>query len=273
MALRCFYIYLVVIYNMYANLVKSACAADNRAKRMKIERIDDNTIKCYISLEEMEQYQVEYTDFISRTAKAQELMHEIIKQAHDEVGYQPPKLAFEMQIMMVPEQGMVLTFSEKEPFDLNDQSKVEAVLNNLMELASKIAKSKGNGVIPDFAGGLLSGMKKPENEQNSKSGKKQVLPINKVEEAVFAFSGLAQLMDYADVIPSNVRVETCLYKMKDMYYLHMKKGRASYEKYSRACVQALEFASLHMAGEGCDELLKEHGECVISEKVLKKLRG
>ena len=46
---------------------------------MKIERVDENTIKCFLSTEEMEEYDVEYTDFISRTDKAQELMRKIMR--------------------------------------------------------------------------------------------------------------------------------------------------------------------------------------------------
>ncbi|MBR6381772.1 MAG: adaptor protein MecA, partial [Lachnospiraceae bacterium] len=72
---------------------------------MKIERVDDKTVKCYLSLEELEEYHVDYRDFLSRSEKAQRLMQEIIRQAREEVDYKPPKLAFEMQIMMVPDQG------------------------------------------------------------------------------------------------------------------------------------------------------------------------
>lgn len=241
---------------------------------MKIERVDENTIKCYISLEEMERYQVEYTDFISRSEKAQELMHEIIKQAHDEVGYQPPKLAFEMQIMMVPEQGMVLTFSEKEPFDINDQGKVEAMLSNLMDFVGKLSQYKEKLGSNPAANGLFAGLKNAmaaENKSEKKSDGKSKHPA--ATEAVFVFSGIAQVMDFADAIPATVRVGSVLYKMNDNYFLHLSKGSASYEKYSRACVQALEFSSLYRADAGCDEILKEHGECIIKEKALKMLRG
>ena len=82
---------------------------------MKIERIDDKTIKCYLSKDELAYYHVDYSDFISRTENAQRLLREIMETARSEVGYKPPKIAFEMQIMMGPEQGMVLTFSEKDP--------------------------------------------------------------------------------------------------------------------------------------------------------------
>lgn len=249
---------------------------------MKIERVDDTTIKCYISLDEMEKYQVEYTDFISRSEKAQELMHEIIRQAHDEVGYQPPKFAFEMQIMMVPEQGMVLTFSEKEPFDVHDSGKVEAFIEHLKQFAGKLAEYKDkiaakNGVpmpgIPTPGSTKSDNGTKGDRPRTAKEGTGAVSKEAQVNEAVFAFAYMSQIMELADELPANLRVNSAVYKMDGDFFLHIEKGAASYDRYSRACVQALEFGELYRAGEGCDELLKEHGECIIAEKALKKLKG
>ena len=64
---------------------------------MKIERVDDKTIKCYLSKDELAYYQVDYSDFISRTENAQRLLREIIETAKTEVGYHPPKIAFEIR--------------------------------------------------------------------------------------------------------------------------------------------------------------------------------
>jgi hypothetical protein len=39
---------------------------------MKIERIDDKTVKCFISNEELEEFEITYKDFITRSEKAKE---------------------------------------------------------------------------------------------------------------------------------------------------------------------------------------------------------
>ena len=80
---------------------------------MKIERIDDKTVKCFLSNEELEEYEIDYKDFVTRSDKAKEVVQEIIEQAEEEVGYKPPKYAFDLQIMMLPDEGLVLVFSEK----------------------------------------------------------------------------------------------------------------------------------------------------------------
>lgn len=69
---------------------------------MKIEHVDDKTVKCFLSNEELEEYEIDYKDFVTRSEKAREVVQEIIEQATEEVGYKPPKFAFDLQIMMMP---------------------------------------------------------------------------------------------------------------------------------------------------------------------------
>ena len=69
---------------------------------MKMERVDDKTVKCFLSNEELEEYEIDYKDFVTRSEKAREVVQEIIEQATEEVGYKPPKFAFDLQIMMMP---------------------------------------------------------------------------------------------------------------------------------------------------------------------------
>ena len=52
---------------------------------MKIERIDDKTVKCFLSNEELEEYEIDYKDFVTRSDKAKEVVQEIIEQAEREV--------------------------------------------------------------------------------------------------------------------------------------------------------------------------------------------
>lgn len=218
---------------------------------MRIERVDDKTVKCFLSNEELEEYEIDYRDFILRSEKAREVVQEIIEQAEEEVGYKPPKFAFDLQIMMMPDQGLLLTFSERDPADLKSG---EQILECLRDVKRMLEKSK-------------------ERLSNAGDGGQEEQDNTRPEEAVFAFASISSVMEYAAVMPTNLRVKSALYRMEDMYYLHLQKGGASYERYSRACVQALEFSGLYTAEEERLLYLKEHGECLIAEHAFKKLRG
>ena len=115
---------------------------------MKIERIDDKTVKCFLSNEELEEYEIDYKDFVTRSDKAKEVVQEIIEQAEEEVGYKPPKYAFDLQIMMLPDEGLVLVFSEKEPLENKNGAQLLQALQEMKrvfeEKKAEIGATLGN---------------------------------------------------------------------------------------------------------------------------------
>ena len=240
---------------------------------MRIERIDDKTMKCFLSKEELEEYDISYKDFILRSDKAREVMEDIMAQAEEEVGFKPPQFALELQIMVLPDHGMVLTFSEKTPEDLKHAKDVMECLGMIKDALGCKDKDicKALGMATTDAG---KDSKHPAVE-SSKPGKSKELkevaePV--VTFAVFAFPTISDICKYARMLPSNLRVKSELYQMDGVYYLFLDKGTASYERYSRACIRALEFGSLYTAEESKIEHIKEHGECLIADHAVKKMR-
>lgn len=242
---------------------------------MRIERIDDKTVKCFLSNEELEEYDIDYKDFVLRSEKAKEIVQEIMVQAEEEVGYKPPKFAFDLQIMMLPEQGMVLTFSEKDA-EFRDGEQLIECLKEMKRLLQKtretvnMAESAREGAqAGNAAAGSGAGENVPEKKKKAAGSQQENHPTT----AVFAFLNVGRVMEYAAALPANLRVDSALYQMNDLFYLYLDKGHAAYERYSRACIQALEFGGLYTADERQILLLKEHAQCLIAEKALKKLRG
>ncbi len=223
---------------------------------MKIERVDDKTVKCFISNEELEEFDITYKDFITRTDRAREVVEEIIEQAMAEVDYKPPQFAMDMQIMMMPEKGMVLTLSEKSPEDLKNNPKVMEYLQGMRKALEEHMGLEG----------------KPEEKPDSKEMKAAKPAEPAPDVAIFKMASLRALCDYARILPKNLRVDSCLYRDKDAYYLYIHKGGASYKRYSRACIQALEYGILYGAGNDKLVYLDEHAECLIPEKALARLR-
>lgn len=235
---------------------------------MRIERVDDKTVKCFLSNEELEEYEIDYKDFILRSDKARQIVQEIIEQAEEEVGYQPPKFAFDLQIMLLPDQGLILTFSDRDAEVRESDQFIECLKEMKRILQRTREKIGGNNTAfgenqPSVGGGA--------EQENGKAAQEQ--QISRPSFAVFVFPGIGSVMEFAAMLPSNLMVESSLYEMEGLYYLYLLKGRASYERYSRACVQAMEFGSLYAADESQVLRLKEHGECLIAEKAIKKLRG
>lgn len=236
---------------------------------MRIERIDDKTVKCFLSNEELEEYDIDYKDFVMRSEKAREIVQEIIEQAEEEVGYRPPKFAFDLQIMMLPEQGMILTFSEKEPTDIKDAAPLLETLRGVKQMLQKKREELEST-------GMTQDADSAENKYTGQPGKvvEKALEkpiVQRPENAVFVFDRIASVMEFARVLPRNLRVSSALYEMDELFYLYLGRGSASYERYGRTCVQALEFGYLYTAEENQMRHLEEHAECLIADHALKKL--
>lgn len=241
---------------------------------MKIERIDDKTVKCFISNEELEEFDITYKDFITRSEKAKEVVEEIIEQAIEEVGYKPPQFAMDMQIMMMPEKGMVLTLSEKTPDDIKNNP---ALMEYLKEMRKTLEEHFGgmietHGLPGSTPAGGSAGLPVGGDSTQADGDVGENAENKQPDFAIFKMNSLRDLSDYARILPKNLRVESCLYMDKGEYYLFLQKGHASYKRYSRACVQALEYGVLFGATEDKIVYLDEHAECLIPEKAITKLR-
>ncbi len=237
---------------------------------MKIERIDDKTVKCFISNEELEEYDITYKDFVMRSDKAREILEEIIAQAVAEVNYKPPQFAFDLQIMMLPDKGMILTFTEKTPEDVKNGV---SLINYLREMRRILGEKLGLDS-ETFAEMLVQAVSNAaaETGQQQAEPEKTVHTAPKPSFAIFRFASMRELCGYARVLPKNLRVKSSLYREGDAYYLYLEQGGASYKRYSRACIQALEFGALYAATEDKVVYLEEHGECLIAQKAIARLR-
>lgn len=237
---------------------------------MRIERVDEKTVKCFLSNEELEEYDIDYKDFILRSDKAREVVQEIIEQAEEEVGYKPPKFAFDLQIMMLPDQGLLLTFSDRDP-DVKETDQFIECLKEMKRILQRTREKLNVTAAAPAEGGEPAAETGGKRSEDSK-GQSKKSQDHRPGFAVFAFSSIGRIMEYAAILPSNLQVDSKLYEMDGFYYLYLLKGRASYERYSRACIQALEYGSLYAADESQVSQLLEHGQCLIAEKAIRKLR-
>ncbi len=227
---------------------------------MRIERIDDKTVKCYISNEELEGYNIDYKDFLTRSEKAKEMLHDIVVRAEAEVGFIPPQFAFDLQIMVVPEQGLVLTLSESNLKEMAEKwAPTPQDIEKIKEMMSRITKN-----IP--TGEATTGAEEKPVPKAAEAETEQ-----RPQFSVFRFDSLDSIGEFAAVLPERLRVISRVYRMQGDYYLYLEKGNASYPRYSKVCVQALEFAELYSAEKQNVLFLEEQGECILPEKAILRL--
>jgi len=81
---------------------------------MKFTKIDENTVRCVVSQEEMEAYDVELEDFVKKNKKVKDFVELLIDKAGDEVGYEHAHGMMQLQLQPLPKRGLAITFSSRE---------------------------------------------------------------------------------------------------------------------------------------------------------------
>lgn len=216
---------------------------------MKYKKINEATVQCIISEDDMTEYGLTLSDIFERNEKGEEFLRDIIERAHEEVGYQISNGNIAMQITPLKDKGLVVTFTEEGPAAFKE------MLQHLKEVLQDVSAE-------------LSHQDQMERQSHPAS------QAQKEDEnrRMFVFATLHQVMQYTAVIPKNYSVKSHLYKEGEAYYLVLEKNRLSYRTFNQISASAVEFGNLVAVSEERLLYLQEHGECLIKDRAVSKLR-
>ena len=217
---------------------------------MRYKKINEATVQCIITAEDMLEYGLTLSDIFERNEKGEGFLRDIIERAHDEVGYTINGENIAMQITPLQNQVIVVTFTTESPAGFRD------ILQHLKEVLQGVSAELGR--------------QKDAGQQSLISG--QSAEVFDENRRMFVFSTLHQVMQYTASIPSNISVKSWLYKMDEAYYLIVEKNRLSYKMFNKISAQAVEFGNLIAVSGERMQYLEEHGECLIEGRAVSKLR-
>lgn len=215
---------------------------------MKYKKINDATVQCIVSADDMTAYGLTLSDIFERNERGEEFLRDIIERAHDEVGYQINNGNIAMQITPLKDDGLVVTFTDEGPMAFKE------MLQNLKE------------VLQEFSAELAG------QEEQAKAKVQQADKEFDENRRMFVFHTMHQTMQYAATIPNTYSVKSHLYKEGEAYYLVLEKNRLSYKMFNKISAQAVEFGNLIAVCEERMRYLEEHGECLIRDRAVSKLR-
>jgi adapter protein MecA 1/2 len=199
---------------------------------MRILKVNDNTVRIFISFTELADRNISLADFFQRSARTEQFFWELISKAREEVDFtldQP----FWIQATVASEDEFVITVIKQE-----DQ--IEAEINHIIQTSF--------------------GEKKKVSRPRSKYSSNL--------DWVYVFSDFEDVVSAALLLPEIPNLESGLYVYDDEYYLALSRlGTPRKKKIAEAILD--EFGESMMINE---VFLKEHGEVVIPEKAIKVLK-
>lgn len=269
---------------------------------MEFIRVNDHMIKCLISEEDMDQYDVSIEDFFSRTENAMEFLHEIVKQAEMEVDYRPEGPLTSLQIAPIPDKGIAIFLTEKPQIDLKtilQSLKKGAGIEIPDDIMEKIEQSTPKEQA-EFFGRFMDNVHKeveknmtrgnvvePKaeaakevhigngNEKREEEARAFLHNSSNLERKIFAFDHVTDVLRYAEVVEMPGDVGSSLYKDEDqgIYYLIVERRNVSVETLAGVYLTAYEYG--HFVSERKEHIhyIMEHCSCVIKKDAIQKIKS
>ena len=249
---------------------------------MEFERIGKNTVQCHMSVEEMNEYGLRIEDFFTNQKKSREFLEHLVEKAEEEIGYEVESGMVSMQLMRLPGDSLVITFSDK------GEEGIQGMINQLQGLSEMI--DSGAGALMGAFGNSEFGATLEESGQENTSSvhgnvqsqndkySKDMLKQNRENEKkrriasrVYEFSSLEEIESFASSFELKKSIPSRLYKddISGKWYLYIKKGKLRIEEYESVCNRLMEYGVLFSKQPYAEQYLREHFHCIISKHALK----
>lgn len=224
---------------------------------MTIKKINEDTICCILSENDMMDYGVELEDFLMNKEKVQGVLHSIVERAVEELGLQMQKGLLSLQIVPLPDNSLSIMFSEK------GQTSVMDFINQMKRVIESL-KNDADAL--------------KEQKEKSDSGAKKVKTAKKEPKdpglRIFEFRSIDEAAGFCTYVPTKCKVVSQLYldPEKHTYLLVFEKSKLSKKDFTAVCAKAIEFGTYVSDDPARAAYLEEHMEHLVEEKAVKVLR-
>lgn len=199
---------------------------------MRILKVNDNTIRIFISFTELADRNISLSDFFSRSARTEQFFWELISKARDEVDFNLDQ-PFWIQATLASEDEFVITVIKQE-------EQIESEINHIIQTSL--------------------GEKKKTSQPLQKFTSEQ--------EWVYLFADFEDVVSAVRLLPGMIQLQSSLFEYDDEYYLTIGNiGNPRKKKLAEAILD--EFGESVITTE---TFLKEHGEVIIEDEAVKVLK-
>ena len=223
---------------------------------MKIEKINDNQIRCTVTLADLQDRHLKISELITNSAKAKLLLQDMVQQAAAEFGFDVDGMSLMIETAPAAKDAVVFTITRLAGDGSQFDSQAEPDAPPLSKLIG--AESIGHFI---------------QKLRSSVYGEDQDIIPPDVPSCIFSFETLEQAIQTAVVFDGLFDVSTSLYKDdQSPCYLLIVFQRGNNELgFNRACNMLSEYAAMEENDRAVVAFIKEHNRLIIAGNALETL--
>ena len=216
---------------------------------MKIEKVNENQIRCTLSKKDLADRQIKLSELAYGSEKARGLFRDMIEQANYEFGFEADDIPLMIEAIPLSGENIILQITKVEyPEELDTRfSKFSE------ESAQDDEITKETSILPELQGEKAD----------------DITDLTKM----FEFKHFEQIERLSQVLGEYYYGENDLYKdeIKNSFYLLVKKSSHAPEEFNKVCNVISEYAVHKKYVPAKEAYLKEHGKVLVKGNALQLL--
>lgn len=247
---------------------------------MKIERLNDNQIRCTLTREDLASREINLLELAYGSEKAKSLFREMMQQAAFECGFEANDLPIMIEAIPMSSDSIILIITRvDDPEELDTRfAKFTPGSEPATGSSSPLSALKLEG-----ADDILNLFKKIREAHKNLTQKEdgsadedpaKDAPVPDVTK-LYCFASLDDVIRAARVLGHSYRGSSSLYKhpVSGEYYLIISSAGHTPEEFNRICNTISEYAGPVKYSAGTTAFLSEHGTAIVLHQALQRLSG
>lgn len=256
---------------------------------MKIEKVNDNQIRCTLTREDLAERQIKLSELAYGTEKAKLLFRDMMQQAAYEFGFEADDIPLMIEAIPLSQDTIILVITKVEyPEELDTRFSrfsdpdPEDVYEEAMAGGGAAPAPEGADDILGLFRRIQEERRKAADAQGSKGSfvseendKKKETPVNVLVDItkLFVFKNLDEVTRLAHILNGFYAGANDLYKSQtaNRYYLLVSKSDQSPETFNKVCNILSEYAAQQPYTPATGAFFREHYHMILQGNALQTL--
>ena len=241
---------------------------------MKIEKLNDNQIRCTLTHADLADRQIKISELVCGGEKAKSLFHDMMQKAHSEFGFEAEDTPLMIEAVPASSDSIVLIITKcDDPEELEHKfSKFGTSMHDLEHRKHPVLdKLEGADELLDLINKVKDAVTETAKQVAEEAEKNENPKAPKIR--LFSFSTLDSVIQASRLLAGMYQGANTLYKdtPNDIYILAMAQSEHSLNDFNKICNMLSEYGCLEKASSAVLAYLEEHCEVIVSEHAVQQL--
>ncbi len=241
---------------------------------MKIEKINENKIRCILTRDDLENRHIKISEIAYGSEKARRLFHDMMEQASHQFGFRADNIPLMIEAIPMPNECIILDITK-----VADPEELDTRFSRFSQGSGDQIEDTQMSFLPDGADEILDLFQKLL-EHRLKNAPKEVREQQAEELAseldisrLYLFTKLEQIVKASHVLRDIYHGENRLYKNPDTqaYHLVVSKSDHTPEDFDKVCNILSEYGDSAKYSAANEAYMQEHFTQILKTKALQQL--